>query len=481
MKKAFDVVVVGTGTSAYYCVSELLKAGKADPALKKSIAVVDERAYGGTCGLRGCQPKKYLIANAEAVAGVKHLLGKGFDAAPKTNWAAVQALKNQFLDGHSQGAEDGFEKDGVAVFHGKAVFESSTALRVLANSSPEEPKKALAEDAVLEAGNIVLATGASTRLTTLPGSDVVKTSDDFLSLPALPRRILFVGGGFISFEFATVAALCGAESVTLLHRSDRPLKQFDKDMVDVVVAAMREHGVDICLSEEPTAYETLASGAVKVSLKSGKSLEVDAVFEGTGRTPNVGVVGADDKGGVKASAGRGIAVDKNLRSETNPRVFAIGDCAASGGPQLAPIGDEEGKIAAHNILHASVDATAKPSEPRATDYAVVPSCVFTIPPLATVGLDEEAATKAGLKFAVKKGNTLGYPSSKRIGETHSGYKVLVEEGTGKLLGAHLVRHNASENINLFALAMKHGLPASALNELPWAYPTYTSDCKYFVR
>ena len=158
------------------------------------------------------------------------------------------------------------------------------------------------------------------------------------------------------------------------------------------------------------------------------------------------------------------------QSVSNPQVYAIGDCAASGF-QLATVADEEGKIAGHNILNGNS---------KSVDYSVVPSAVFTIPTLAAVGLTEKQATEKGLNYRVNKGTTINWPSSKRIGEERSGYKVLINTDDETIIGAHMARHNASEVINIFGLAIKYGIKASQLAEFMWAYPTYTSDLKYMV-
>jgi len=193
------------------------------------------------------------------------------------------------------------------------------------------------------------------------------------------------------------------------------------------------------------------------------------VIEATGRVPNISVLEGGE-GNVEHS-GRGVAVNGFMQSVSNPRVYAIGDCTA-GSMMLAPVADAEGKAAARNILKGNVSEM---------DYSVIPSAVFTIPSIGSVGLTEEKAQEKGLDFRVNKGTTTGWPSSKRIGETHSAYKVLIDNGTNEILGAHIARHNASEAINILALAMKHHIKAADLADFMWAYPTITSDLKYMVK
>ena len=203
--------------------------------------------------------------------------------------------------------------------------------------------------------------------------------------------------------------------------------------------------------------------------KSGTAYDADLVIEASGRTPNLSILNGGTAN-VEASA-RGIVVNEYLQSVSNSRVYAIGDVAAI--PyQLAPVADKEGQIVAENILNGNT---------RVMDYRVVPSTVFTIPNLATVGLTEKAAQAGGKKFRINKGVTVDGPSSKRIGEANAGYKIIIEEGTKRILGAHIARHNASEVINIFALAMQFDLTTDDLNSMMWAYPTYTSDLKYMVK
>ncbi len=444
--KTFDTIVIGSGTSAYFCITALNQAGQ-------KVAVVDERPYGGTCALRGCQPKKYLVANAEAVAMASHLNGIGLSNPPKTDWAALQKLKNEFLEGISEEEVADFNAAGIATFSGKAKLVA--------------PNEVTVGDERLKAKHIVLATGAVPRLTSLSGSEYIRDSEYFLNLPELPQRILFIGGGYISLEFAHVATRAGSE-VTILHRSERPLKAFDADIVDTIVEASEAAGISLILNESPIAIEEIDSG-FRILGKTGEGYEADLIIEATGRVPNLSVL-EDDLGQVDHSP-RGIAVNEFLQSVSNPQVYAIGDCAASGA-MLAPVADEEGKVAARNILSDT---------PIPVDYSVIPSVVFTIPNLAAVGLTEAQAKEQQLDYRINTGSTTGWPSSKRIGEKHGSYKVLINNADNTILGAHLARHNASEVINVFALAIKYGIKAKDLAEFLWAYPTYTSDLKYMVK
>ncbi|MFT5405181.1 MAG: glutathione reductase (NADPH), partial [Verrucomicrobiales bacterium] len=431
---------------AYYAITTLNKAGQ-------KVAVIDERPYGGTCALRGCQSKKYLVANATAVAMVGHLQGIGLTMSSRTDWAALQKHKNAFLEGIPEGEIEEFNEVGIATFHCKAQLVA-------------QDEVAVGEER-LKAKHIIIATGAVPRRSDIPGAEHLRDSEYFLNMPTLPERILFIGGGYIAFEFAHVAAHAGA-SVTILNRSARPLKQFDPDTVDTVLEATKASGIEFVINETPGHVTQTASG-YQLHSKSGKVYDTDLIVEATGRVPNVSVLDGDH--GKVDHSSLGVSVNEFLQSTSNPHVYAIGDCAASGS-MLAPLADEEGKVAAFNILNDVL---------KPVDYSVVPSAVFTIPSLAAVGLTEAQASEQGLAFRINQGTTTGWPSSKRIGEKHASYKVIVNKADDTIIGAHMARHNASEVINIFALAIKHGIKAPELAEFMWAYPTYTSDLKYMVK
>jgi glutathione reductase (NADPH) len=446
--KAFDVIVVGSGTSAYYSLTGLLQSSDL------RIAIVDERPYGGTCALRGCQPKKYLVSNAKAVAAVSHLLGKGLEGQVRTNWEALQGLKNDFLHGKPEADLAHWQSLGVSTYTGHARMIDENRIDV--------------EGKVLTGRTIILATGSLPNHLPIEGSEFARDSEYFLNLPHLPKRIVFIGGGFVSFEFAHVAIRTGASKVLIINRSARPLKSFEGDLVDTLLKASTDAGIEMLLGTVPERIVKTGKGYV-VHYSSGEECETDLVIDATGRLPNLAVL-EGEHGGVTHSS-KGVAVNEYLQSISNPAVYAIGDCADT--PyMLATVADKEGQTVAMNILHGNK---------HSVDYSIVPNAVFTTPTLASVGLTEIEAQARQLDFRVNQGETTGWPSSKRIGEEHGAYKVLIENGSELILGAHLIRHNAAEVINLFALAMKGNIPASELADLMWAYPTSTSDLKYMVR
>ena len=193
------------------------------------------------------------------------------------------------------------------------------------------------------------------------------------------------------------------------------------------------------------------------------------VVHAAGREPEIDGLNLDTAG-VEWDR-RGVQVNEFLQSVSNPAVYAAGDAAASGGPPLTPVAGYEGVIVAANLLKGNHE---KPK------YLGIPTVVFTTPPLASVGLSEQEAREQGLKFRVKKEMTSSWYSSRRVGETYSGFKVLVEEGTDRILGAHLLGGQAEEVINLFAVAIRSGMRATDLKHMLFAYPTHGSDVPYML-
>lgn len=451
MTRSYNLIVVGSGSAAGSAASRCRAAGW-------SVAMIDRRPFGGTCALRGCDPKKVLVGAAAAVDAARRLAGKGVRPdGLGVDWADLMRFKRTFTDPYPEKRLASLAQSGVEVVHGAARFASPSSLVV--------------DGQTLEATRaIVIATGARPADVPIPGREHLLISDDFLELRSLPGSIAFVGGGYISFEFAHVAVRAGAQ-VTILHRDDRPLEGFDRDLVERLVARSRAVGIDVRTDAEVGRIETVGNlcRVMFADGGGGTSVDVDLVVHGAGRVPELDDLDLD-AGEVRHSAD-GVEVHPYLQSTSNPLVWAAGDCAATDGPPLTPVAGYEGHIVAANLLG---------EERTVPDYRAIPSVVFTLPPLARVGLDVDEATTRGFRFSERLQDTSSWYSTRRVGEETSAARVLIEEGTGRLLGAHLLGPGAGETINLFALAMRAGLTASQLKEMLWAYPTHASDLPYLV-
>jgi len=447
----YDVVVIGTGSAASAVAMRCRKAGK-------QVAVIDSRPFGGTCALRGCDPKKILVGAAEVIDWNGRMREHGIRAEElRIEWPQLMKFKRSLIADVPKHGEENFSKSGITTRHGRARFVGPTAVQV--------------GDEVLEARNVVIAAGSRPADLNMPGAELAITSEQFLELEHVPARIVFIGGGYISFEFAHIAVRAGVKT-TILDRGQRPLERFDPDLVERLVMRTRDLGVDVHLGAEVTSIIQSPTGLdVRAHVEtSDREFHADMVVHGAGRVPEI-----DDmhltEAGIEWNPERGIKVNEYLQSVSNSAVYAAGDAAGSAGPPLTPVATYEGKIVAENLLQGNH---------HKLNYDGVPSVVFTVPPLASVGLQEQAARQLGLKFRVNQADTSSWYSSRRVAERFSGFKVLVEELSDRILGAHLLGPDAGETINIFALAIRKGLTSADLKDMLFAYPTLGSDVVYLV-
>ena len=451
MTETFDLVVIGSGSAAQTVASRCRAAGW-------TVAMVDKRPFGGTCALRGCDPKKVLVGAAAAVDAACLLSKKGVRPdSLAIDWTELIRFKRTFTEPRPEQLEASLARAGIVTLHNAARFVG--------------PAHVAVGDRVLNATRaIVVAAGARPADLPIDGRAHLLTSDQFLDLPSLPPSMVFVGGGYISFEFAHVAARAGAR-VTILHRDARPLVEFDPGLVERLTARTRALGVNVRLDTEVRAIQAI-DGRYRVTADGRDApavIDADLVVHGAGRVPDVDEL-ALGAGGVRYSPA-GVEVNRYLQSVSNPIVYAAGDCAATDGPALTPVAGYEGRIVAANLLEGNHEMP---------DYHAIPSVVFTLPPLAGVGLREEEARTNGLSFVAHHEDTSTWYSSRRVGEAFSAFKVLVEQESGRILGAHLLGPHADETINLFTLAMRAGVTADQFKQMLWAYPTHGSDTAYMV-
>lgn len=442
--KTYDLIVIGTGTAATVTATGCRKAGW-------SVAIIDHRPFGGTCALRGCDPKKMLIAATEVIDGYERM--GSIDTVKgelSIDWAALQRHKRSFTDPVPEKREQAYAKLGIDAFHGRARFTAANSVEV--------------DGTTLKAEKIVIAAGAEPGQLPIAGVEHLALSDEFLELEQLPRRILLVGGGYIGFEFAHIAARAGAK-VTILNRGKQPLAGFDPDLVKLLIERTRALGVDVRLGHEVKIVRKTSTGfEVEAEGPQGRiAIETDLAFHSGGRKPALEALDLD-AANIAHDHGK-LKLDKRFRSISNLSVYAAGD--AAGGPlPLTPVAALEAHAVVDNLLEND-DATV--------DYTGIPSVVFTLPPLARVGLLEAEAKEQGLRFKVKHESVPGWFTARRVNESCYAYKILVEEDSGRILGAHLIGPEASEVINLFGFAMRNGLTVDAIRHATFAYPTAASD------
>lgn len=444
----FDLAVIGSGTAAMVAATRVRKAGW-------SVAIIDFRPYGGTCALRGCDPKKMLMSGAEVIDHASRMQGKGIDRSPRIKWADLVAFKNTFTGPIPARHEHRYDEAGIQTFHGTARFTGPNTLDI--------------DGRQLGAGHVLIATGAEPVPLGIPGEEHVLTNEAFYDLEELPRRIVLIGGGYIANEYAHLAARAGAQ-VTILQRGPRLLPHFDPELVGWLAERLTGIGVDVRLGTEATSIERSGSGLV-VHARSGDerlAVEADMVAHAAGRRPALGALDLD-AGGIAHENGR-LILHPHLQSVSNPAVHAAGDAALMG-PPLTPVSSHDAKVVARNLLEGAR---------HTPDYRGAPSVAFTLPPIAAVGLSEAEARERGVRFRMKSERASGWYTARQAAEPIYGFKVLVSEDTDQVLGAHLVGPHADEVINIFGLAIRHGLTAKQLKDTMFGYPTGASDVGYML-
>ena len=449
MPSQYDLVVIGTGTGASVAASQCRAAGW-------RVAVVDHLPFGGTCALRGCDPKKVLVGAAQALDDVRRLRGKGIEGGePAINWHELIQFKRTFTQPVPAGKEKSFEESGIDAYHGRARFHGPRSVAVGGNQ--------------LEGRHILIATGAVPMRLGVPGEEHLTSSTEFMELEQLPKRIVLVGGGFIAAEFSHIAARAGAQ-VTVLQRANRMLTPFDPDLVGWLMGKFQAIGVDVRLNTEVREIAKIGDGFSVRATANGKheTFKADLVVHAAGRVPDLDPLDLA-VANVVSEKGR-LRLNEFLQSASNAAIYAVGD-AASSGPPLTPVAAHDAQVAAANMLQGNH---------RRPDYKGVPSVAFTIPPIAAVGLSEEQARDRELKFRMQKQQASDWYTARRVGEKIYGFKILVEEGSDRILGAHLLGPHVDEVINVFALAIRHGLTSEDLKTTIFAYPTGASDIGHML-
>ncbi len=454
MPDTYDVLVVGTGTAGQTAAYALNQKG-----LK--VAIVEHSRYaGGTCALSGCQAKKWFYEGAETVARSRHLEKIGIVSPAVADWRQLRDAKNGFTENVPDGTVNGFMEAGIDLIEERARFVGRQTLE--------------AGGETLTADTIILATGAIPMPLPIDGIEHAIDSTAFLELDDLPKRIVFIGGGFISFEFSHFAMRLGSPGIqcTILEAGARPLGPFDADMVGLLSKASADEGIDIHCDVTITAIESVPDG-FRVHAQDGRQFEADLVVHGAGRVPAIKDLDLD-LAGIDYSP-KGIKVDQSMQT-SNPNVYAVGDCAAT--VQLARVADAEATVAADHIIGLK-NGEASPS---AMDYTAVPAVLFTYPQLGAVGKTEQALKDEGTPCRKSSGSRLGWPTYRRVGMRSAAYKILAD-AEGQVLGAHILSDNATGIINTFALAMKNGIPVETLCEqsVMSPYPSRESDVLYMLK
>lgn len=440
MTKHFEVVVIGSGVAGKSIAMGLASSGKL-------VAIVEEDLWGGTCPNRGCDPKKVLLSAVEAQKKAHQLKGKGITDTPSINWSDLMAFKQTFTDPVSEQSKKGLEDAGVTTLTGSATFINKQRIAV--------------GDSVIEADQFIIATGARPRILDLPGSEHFLTSTDFLSLPDMPDTLTFVGGGYITFELASIASAAGAD-VHVIQHNDTPLKAYNQSFVRNVMNQLESKGVIFHLNTNVAEIKQTDQG-FSISDHQDFELTTDLVFAATGRIPNADILNLE-AAGVEYDRG-GILVDHHLRTST-PSIFALGDVLSKKQPKLTPVSSFESNYLLEYL-------TGKTNQPIV--YPTIPTIVFTSPKLAQIGVTAEEAKKHTEYYEVSTVDTSKWFSYSRINEPVSTVTVITEKESGQLVGASCLNDEADQLINYFSFLINRQIKTEELSTIMFAYPSIGSD------
>ncbi|MFN6978776.1 MAG: FAD-dependent oxidoreductase, partial [Gemmobacter sp.] len=396
---------------------------------------------------RGCVPKKLMVFASAYPRQIADAAAYGWDAqVAGFDWGRFRTMLDAEL-ARLEGAYRGtLERAGVTIHDTRATLEDAHTVR-------------LASGGAVTARHILVATGGRPFVPDFPGAEHVITSDAVFDLPALPRRLLIVGGGYIASEFACIFNGLGSQ-VTQAYRGAQILRGFDDEARGLVATAMRAGGVDICTGLSVMAIDRTAGG-LRATLTDGSEREFDAVLYATGRVPNSGGLGLEVLG-VGIGRSGAIAVD-GFSQTAVPSIFAVGDVTDR--LNLTPVAIREG--------HAFAD-TVFGSRPTRADHALVPTAIFTQPEIGTVGLSEEAARDAGpievyaTAFRPMQTAFAGRPDRVLM-------KLIVCATTRRVLGCHIVAPGAGELIQLAAIAIRMGATKEDFDRTVAVHPTMAEE------
>lgn len=442
--KQYDAVIIGFGKGGKTLAGALAAAGK-----KVALAEKSKEMYGGTCINVGCIPSKSLKNGAEQSAR----LGGEFPEKAARYAAAVAERGRVTSMLRGKNYHKLADLPNVDILDGEASFTGKNTVAVKTENGVSE----------LSAPLIFLNTGSRPRLPEIPGaaeSRYVFTSESLMSLTALPRRLVIVGGGYIGMEFASMYANFGSE-VTVIQDGAVFLPREDSDIAAAVLGRLRTMGVRVLFS---ASAEKIADGdglaSVTVRTAEGEEiLQAEAVLLAAGRVPNTDGLNLA-AAGIETTPRGAVKTDEHLRT-SNPAVYAMGDVA--GGLQFTYISLDDFRIVKSAVLGDGSRTTQ--------NRGAVPYSVFLDPPFSRVGLSEQEALKQGFRVKTAKLPAAAIPKAQVLRETEGLLKAVVDADTGRILGAHLFCAESHEVINLVKLAMDAGLPFSALRDAIYTHPT----------
>ena len=440
----FDLFVIGGGSGG-------VRAGRVAASLGKRVGIAEEFRFGGTCVIRGCVPKKLFVYASQYSEHFADAAGFGWTVGETAfDWRRLIEAKDREI-GRLEGLyRRGLDNNGAAIFESRAVLVDAHTVRIVRTG------------ALVTAEKIIVATGAVPSLPeSLEGSEYGISSNEAFHLAELPKSILIAGGGYIAVEFANIFHGLGVET-TLVYRGREILSRFDGDLRRGLHHAMEEKGVRIVLEDVFTKIERNADHRLTATTLKGEALVTDQVMFAIGRRPNTADLGLE-AAGVELDKRGAIKVDAYSRTNV-PGIFALGDVTDR--VQLTP-------VAIHEAM-CFIDTEYR-NNPTSPDHDLIPTAVFSQPEIGTVGLSEEAAAKAYPEIEIYRAEfrpmkaTLSGRAEKTI------MKLVVNAADRKVVGAHILGHDAGEMAQLLGVTLKAGCTKDDFDRTMAVHPTAAEE------
>ena len=438
----YDLFVIGAGSGG-------VRAARLAAMSGARVGVAEEHRVGGTCVIRGCVPKKFMVYASEFSESFKAAEGFGWSRSEATfDWARFLEAKDIEIARLSGIYVTNLQNAGADLAHTRAELEDAHTIKLADRDKPFSVDK------------VLVATGARAQLPPIPGIELAITSNEAFQLPALPKRILVVGGGYIALEFAGIFNGLGVET-TLMYRGPNVLRGFDNDVRAHIEGEMGKRGIKVILGSEHTKLEK-TDGGIKSTLTNGHDLETDAVMYATGRIPYTEGLGLETAG-VKLADRGAVAVDDYSKSNVD-NIWAVGDVTDR--IALTPVAIREGAAFAETEFYG---------RPTTFDHEMVASAVFSQPPVGSVGLAEADARHQYGKVDIYRAVFRPMKSTFYGGQERMLMKLVVNPADDRLLGCHIVGPDAPEMIQMAAIAIKMGVTKAQWDSTCAVHPTAAEE------
>lgn len=438
----FDLLVIGAGSGG-------VRAARFAAGFGARVAVVESRYLGGTCVNVGCVPKKLLVYGAHYHEDFAQAAGFGWTLGqPGFDWATLIGNKNREIERLNGIYRNLLLGSGVTLLEGHGRLRDEHSVEVAGQ--------------VYRARHILIATGGWPQVPDIPGKELAITSNEAFFLPDLPGRVLVVGGGYIAVEFASIFHGLGAQT-SLLYRGELFLRGFDQSVRLHLREELTKKGLDLQFNSDIRQIERQADGSLLATLADGRQLVTDCVFYATGRRPMLDDLGLD-RVDVRLDARGFIQVNQQYETHT-PSILAIGDVI--GGMALTPVALAEGMAVARRLF--------RPEEYRPVDYQHIPTAVFSLPNVATVGMSEEQARAAGHRLNIFESRFRPMKLTLTECQERSLMKLVVDADTDRVLGCHMVGGEAGEILQGIAVAIKAGATKRVFDETLGIHPTAAEE------